>query len=63
MNSFTDITLSASTLDRYYIRSSIFSSIQKTHQNLKGVFLMWAAEKCPIEITSKRTLRLLSMWA
>ncbi len=47
MNSFTDITLSASTLDRYYIRSSIFSSIQKNSSKFKGRFLDVDCGKMP----------------
>ncbi len=47
MNSFTNIELSSSTLDRYYIRSSIFSAIQRQAPKFVGRFLDVGCGKMP----------------
>lgn len=47
MNSFTNIELSATTLDRYFIRSSIFSSIRRESIELFGRFLDVGCGKMP----------------
>lgn len=47
MNDFTDISLSVDTLDRYYIRTSIFKALKETLPQFKGRLLDIGCGKMP----------------